>query len=220
MTAVARPGRGLFICLEGPEGGGKTTQLAHLAERLRSAGHDPLVTREPGGTEAGERIRKVLLDCSGASLQPATEALLFCAARAELVAQLIAPALGAGRVVLCDRFADSTRAYQGHGRGLDPAQLDAMIHLATGGLAPDLVVLLDLPVAVGLGRRRAGGEWNRLDAADQAFHERVRAGFLCLAAADPARWRVVDASQPAEGVARAVWAAVAPALDPPGHRHA
>jgi dTMP kinase len=216
MTAENRPGRGLFVSLEGPEGGGKSTHLEHLAGRLRAAGHAPLITREPGGTAVGEGIRALLLDPAGGPLRPATEALLFCAARAELVTQVIRPALAAGQVVLCDRFADSTRAYQGYGRNLDRAQLEAMIRLATGGLEPDLVLLLDLPVAMGLDRRQREGEWNRLDAAGLAFHERVRTGFLSLAAADPARWRVIDASQPVATVAQAVWAAVAPELPGPG----
>lgn len=212
IVPVGGPRRGLLLTFEGPEGSGKSTQLARLAGRLTAAGLDPLVTREPGGTAAGEGIRAVLLRPGTEDLRPETEALLFCAARAELTAQVLLPALGAGRLVLCDRFADSTRAYQGHGRGLAPESLETLIALATGGLRPDLTVLLDLPVPLGLERRRREGEWNRLDAADRHFHERVRLGFQRLAAAEPDRWRVVDASSPVATVAEAVWSAVAEAV--------
>jgi dTMP kinase len=201
------PEGGRFITFEGPEGGGKSSQLTRLAARLATAGDAPLALREPGGTPTGEAVRSLLLAADG-TLRPETEALLFCAARAELVAEVLGPALAAGRTVLCDRYADSTLAYQGYGRGLDLGRLAALNALATGGLVPDLTLLLDVPVAIGLARRRRDGGWNRLDAAPEAFHERVRAGFLALAAAEPARWRVIDATGPAEGVAEAVWAAV------------
>jgi dTMP kinase len=201
--------RGVFITLEGPDGSGKSSQSVRLAERLAALGHAVLVTREPGGTVPGERIRELLLDPAGGPLRPETEALLFSAARSELVAQIIQPALAAGRVVLCDRYADSTVAYQGYGRGLARDQLDALTRLATQGLTPTCTLLLDVPVATGLDRRRHEGEWNRLDAASRAFHERVRAGFLALAEADPVRWHVIDASAPFEAVAERVWTVVA-----------
>jgi dTMP kinase len=212
--------RGIFVTFEGPDGGGKTTQLRRLADRLeRAAGPgatEVLVTREPGGTAAGERIRQVLLDPAGGALEPATEALLFCAARAELVAQVIRPALAAGGLVLSDRFADSTLAYQGYGRGLDLGHLAALNALATGGLTPDRTLLLDLPAGLGLSRRRREGGWNRLDDAGTAFHERVRDGFLALAAAEPERWTVVDAAGDADAVAEAIWRIVAPLVVPAG----
>lgn len=201
-------GPGCFISFEGPEGGGKSSQLLRLAERLTAAGHRVTVTREPGGTAAGERLRDLLLDPSGGPLLPATEAFLFCAARAELVAQVIRPRLAEGCIVLCDRYSDSTLAYQGHGRGLDLPALGALNLLATGGLLPRATLLLDLPAAVGLARRRREGDWNRLDAASLAFHERVRGGFLALAAAEPARWHVVAADRPFEAVAEDVWTVV------------
>ncbi len=208
MTAV--PTAGAFVTFEGPEGAGKTTQLARLRDRLEAAGRHVLATREPGGTPAGEAIRRLLLEPRDGGLRPEAEALLFCAARAELVHTVVHPALAAGRVVLCDRFADATLAYQGFGRGLPRAALDAANRLATGGLVPDLTLLLDVDVEHGLARRRgSGGEWNRFDADDVAFHRRVRDGYHALARAEPDRWRVVDAGGPVDAVAEAVWAAVA-----------
>lgn len=198
----------MLITFEGPEGGGKTSQVARLGAELRARGLDPLLTREPGGTALGERLRGLLLDLSGSPMPPGAEALLFCAARQALVEQHIRPALAEGRVVLCDRFADATRAYQGHGRGLPMAGLEAIIAFATGGLAPDLTLLLDLPVERGLARRRGAADWNRFDAGDLAFHERVRAGYLALAAAEPARWRRIDADRSEEAVARSIRDAV------------
>jgi dTMP kinase len=200
---------GCFITFEGPEGGGKSTQVLRLAERLGAAGHAVTVTREPGGTAAGEAIREVLLNPSGGALLPATEALLFCAARAELVENVIRPNLASGHVVLCDRYTDSTLAYQGYGRGLDLTMLATLNRLATGDLVPDVTLLLDLPADVGLARRRREGDWNRIDAASLAFHERVRAGFLALAAAEPQRWHVVAADRPFDTVAEELWSIVA-----------
>jgi len=192
------PGRpGLFITFEGGEGSGKSTQIARLAERLRAGGRDPVVTREPGGTPLGEGIRALLLDPARPP-DALTEALLMVAARAELVARVIRPALARGQVVLCDRYADSTLVYQGAGRGLDRALLRSLNDAATGGLTPDLTLLLDLDPAIGLSRRSAAGEPNRLDREPEAFHARVRAAYLELSREEPARWVALDATLPSE----------------------
>jgi dTMP kinase len=199
---------GLFVTFEGGEGSGKSTQLARLAARLRARGLEPLVTREPGGTALAEGIRDLLLDPArrpGAM----SEALLMEAARAELVANLVRPALAAGRVVLCDRYDDSTLAYQGAGRGLDPGLLALLNRAATGGLVPALTLLYDVPPEVGLARReRAAGETNRLDREPADFHLRVRRCFLDLAAAAPERWVVLDATAPPDELERLGWAAL------------
>lgn len=205
--------RGSFIALEGPEGAGKSSQLPDLVRHLEAAGHAVVVTREPGGTPPGERIRAMLLDPAGGALEPVAEALLFSAARAELVRRVIRPALLAGRVVLCDRFTASTLAYQGYGRGLSLADLETVNALATGGFEPDAFLLLDLPAAQGLARRHGDGGVDRIDAEALAFHERVAEGYRSLAAKDPARWRVVDAAGTQEAVAAALWAAVEGVLD-------
>ena len=187
----------MFITLEGPEGAGKTTQLRALAGFLRDCGYDVVTTREPGGTAIGDQIRGVLHDTANVAMSPTAEVLLYAASRAQLVAEVIRPALVAGRVVLCDRYADSTMAYQGYGRGLDREALAALTAIATGGLRPDLTLLLDLDVARGLARRRdEGEEMNRLDLETIEFHRRVRTGYLALAAAEPARWRLIDADRP------------------------
>lgn len=187
----------MFITLEGPEGAGKTTQLRALADYLRGCGYDVVTTREPGGTPIGDQIRHVLHDTANVAMSPTAEVLLYAASRAQLVAEVIQPALAAGRVVLCDRYADSTMAYQGYGRGLDRDALAALTAVATGGLRPDLTLLLDLDVARGLARRRdEGEEMNRLDLETIEFHRRVRAGYLALAAAEPARWQLIDADRP------------------------
>ena len=191
--------QGLFVSFEGPEGAGKTTQAHRLAEHLRADGYDVVLTREPGGTPLAESIRELVLSHAGTGDGPmsaATEALLFTAARADHVERLIRPALAEGKVVLCDRFAGSTLAYQGGGRGLDPDALAAAQRLATGDLRPDLTLLLDLPAEQGLRRRFAdpGPEVpNRLDEESIGFHERVRASYLRLAAANPATWVIVPA---------------------------
>ena len=187
----------MFITLEGPEGAGKTTQLRALADYLRGCGYDVVTTREPGGTAIGDQIRHVLHDTANVAMSPTAEVLLYAASRAQLVAEVIQPALAAGRVVLCDRYADSTMAYQGYGRGLDRDALAALTAVATGVLRPDLTLLLDLDVARGLARRRdEGEEMNRLDLETIEFHRRVRAGYLALAAAEPARWQLIDADRP------------------------
>ena len=191
----------MFITFEGPEGGGKTTQMAALAEYLRTAGWPVLATREPGGTPIGDQIRSVLMSMQNEAMQTRTEILLFQASRAQLVAQVIRPHLQSGGIVLCDRYADSTLAYQGYGyQQFDPAELRPIIEFATGGLQPDLTVLLDLDVTTGLARRMSDGGWNRLDARQLEFHQRVRQGYLALAAAAPQRWALIDASGPPDQV--------------------
>lgn len=192
---------GLFITLEGPDGSGKTTQLRLLADWLHTLGHLPVVTREPGGTRIGEDIRALLHDCAHVEMSPYAEILLYSASRAQLVAEVIRPALQAGKVVLCDRFFDSTYAYQGYGRGLPLEALRSITEFAVQGVTPDLTVYLDVPAEVGLRRREQSGEaLNRLDREAVAFHERVREGYLALARAEPGRWRVVDAARPIEAV--------------------
>jgi dTMP kinase len=203
---------GLFVSFEGGEGSGKSTQVARLAARLRSLGHDPLVTREPGGTPVGEGIRALLLDHERRPTA-LTEALLMVASRAQLAATVLRPALEAGRIVLCDRYGDSTLAYQGGGRGLDGAMLAAWNRAATDGLAPALTVLFDLPTAVGLDRRHAAaGATNRLDREPAEFHERVRRRYLELAAAEPERWVVLDGSVGTDDLEDRVWQVIGPRL--------
>ena len=186
---------GLFVTFEGPEGSCKTTQIRLLAEWLRQRGADVLLTREPGGTRIGDAVRGLLLDPANTEMRAETEFLLFSAARAQIVGQIIRPHLAQGGVALCDRFADSSLAYQGYGRRLDLATLKVVTAFATGGLTPDLTVCLDLPVIEGLRRKQGGDqiEWNRMERERLEFHERVRAAFLSLAAADPSRWLVLDA---------------------------
>mgnify|MGYP001399897771 CR=1 FL=1 len=185
----------MFITFEGPEGSGKSSQLPALASFLKERGCDVVCTREPGGTKIGDQIRQVLVCMENVELHPRTEILLFQAARAQLVEELILPSLKQGKVVLCDRYGDSTLAYQGYGHGLDQEKLKMMLEFATGGLKPDLTILLDVDVMTGLKRKKAKDEWNRLDAYEISFHERVREGYHHLAAEDKKRWRVVDASQ-------------------------
>ncbi len=186
----------MFITFEGPEGSGKTSQIKGLAEALRQAGHSVVATREPGGTAIGDQVRAVLTRLDNTAMHPRAEILLFLAARAQLVEELIRPETGAGRIVLCDRYADSTLAYQGYGHGYDRDLLRGLLHFATGGLWPDLTLLLDVDPALGLQRKKSSEEWNRLDAYALAFHQRVRQGFLELAQAEPQRWVVIDASLP------------------------
>ena len=187
----------LFVTFEGPEGGGKTTQMRRLAAYLREQGYDVLATREPGGTPIGDRVRAILLDPLHTEMQPQAEYLLFSAARAQHVAQVIRPHLLRGGVVLCDRYADASLAYQGYGYQLDLDALWAITRFATSGLAPDLTFCLDLPVDVGLRRKTqdAGDAWNRMEQKEVEFHERVRAGYLAMAAHEPARWVVIDATR-------------------------
>lgn len=190
----------MFITFEGPEGSGKTTQIQSLAVYLRAQGYDVLTTREPGGTPIGDQVRAVLTNLENTAMHPRAEILLFLAARAQLVEQVIRPQAAAGRVVICDRYADSTLAYQGYGHGYDRAELRQLLNFATGSLWPDLTLLLDVDPEEGLKRKKKGGEWNRLDAYALAFHQRVRAGYLEMAAAEPLRWMIIDASCPPAAV--------------------
>jgi dTMP kinase len=190
----------LFITLEGPDGGGKSTQARELAAHLQQTGLDVLYTREPGGTTIGDQIRKILMSLDNASMIPRAEFLLFSASRAQLVHQVIRPHLEKGGVVVCDRFYDSSLAYQGYGHNLDREALQTITAFATGGLKPDLTLLLDLPVESGLGRRREAGHWNRLDDYDLEFHRRLRRGYQLMASQEPDRWVVIDASLPMEDV--------------------
>jgi dTMP kinase len=202
----------MFITLEGPDGSGKTSQLPLLAEYLRTQGFDVLTTREPGGTSISEQIRAVLHSLENTEMNPRTEILLYQASRAQLVVQVIRPHLAKGGVVISDRFADSTLAYQGYGHQLDLEPLGVLVAFATGGLKPDLTILLDIDVEVGLQRRKQGGNWNRLDAYDLAFHQRVRQGYHQLARAEPERWVEIDASQPPKKVQIAMRRVVAERL--------
>jgi len=206
----------LFITFEGTAGSGKTTQLHLLAGYLREQGYDVLATREPGGTAIGDRVRDILLDPQHPEMLPLTDLLLFSASRAQLVGQVIRPHLEKGGIVLCDRYGDSSLAYQGYGRGLDLALLRQITSVATGGLVPDLTFYLDLPVEQGLqrqlllpamqgigdggGRGFTGEPPDRLDVQRLEFHRRVRQGYLELVAAGPERWVVIEASRPADEV--------------------
>jgi len=191
----------LFVTFEGPEGSGKSTQTALLYEALQQQGIPTICTREPGGTTIGEQIRTILHDVKNVSMRPETEMLLYSAARAQLVGQVILPAMKRGEVIISDRYAASTVAYQGYGHGLDLKRLRVITGLATGELRPDLVICLDLDIETGLRRklydRQEGrGEWNRMDQLEIAFHRRVRQGYLEMAQEDPDRWLVIDATQP------------------------
>lgn len=187
----------MFISFEGPDGSGKTTQLTQLVDHLQEQGYTVFLTREPGGTDIGDQIRAVLHDLKNEGMDPHTEILLYAASRAQLVAQEIRPRLAAGEIVLSDRYADSTLAYQGYGHGLDLATLRTILQFATGGLQPDLTVFLDITAEEGLARRKQGAlsgeEWTRLDAYPLDFHRRVRQGYLTLIDEDPARWETISA---------------------------
>jgi len=207
----------MFITFEGPEGSGKTTQLVQLAAWLRGHGRDVLTTREPGGTAIGDRVRAILLDPECGEMRAEAEVLLFSAARAQHVGQVIRPHLARGGVVLCDRYADSTLAYQGYGRRLDLETLGVITAFATGGLRPDLVVYLDIDAEAGLRRKQQhaaddASQWNRMEQETLAYHQRVRAGYLQMAAAEPGRWLLVDAGQAVDAVQAAVQERVGTAL--------
>ena len=201
--------RGRFITIEGPEGSGKSTMAARLRDDLVAGDAQAILTREPGGTQIGEGIRDLLLaHDEGQVPTEIADAFLFNAARAQLVAEVIGPSLDRGESVICARFADSTIAYQGYGAGLPVEALRALEAFATGGLRPDLTILLDLPAEVGLARKSAD-EINRFEAVlDLSFHHRVRDGFLTLALQEPRRFVVVDATVPADTVYAAMWKAV------------
>lgn len=213
---------GLFITFEGPDGSGKSTQARRLYERIAGAGYPVILTREPGGTPISEIIRRIVLDLKHGEMAPTTEILLFSAARAQHVAERIRPYLDLGGIVICDRFADATYAYQGYGLGYDVDELQLLTRIATGGLMPHVTLLIDLEVEQGLERKRLGTrtaasplsprtaavEWNRLDAREVAFHERVRRGYHALAAAEPHRWVVLPGEQPPDALAAEVWQAL------------
>lgn len=213
MMKRSRSPRGLFITLEGIEGCGKSTQAKLLGEYLRSRGHVTVETREPGGTPLAEKIRSVLLDRTDEPVAAETEAFLVFAARRQHVAQVIEPALARGAIVLCDRFSDSTLAYQGYARGLNVPLLERLNRLATHAVTPHLTLLFDLPVATGLARRRSASETNRLDRESLRFHQNVRAGFLDLAKRHPRRVKIVSARASRDAVARAVARIVTPMLN-------
>ena len=207
--AAAR--RGLFITLEGGEGSGKSSQAQALKALLESAGRSVTVTREPAGCPLGQRARELLNDPS-LELDARSELLLFAAARAQHVAEVIRPALERGQVVICDRFGDSSVAYQGYGRGLSPDDVRLANRIATHGLVPDLTVLLDVPVETGLGRKAGESGPDRIGQEGAEFHERVRQGYLAMAGEEPERFLVVDGTIPPEEITRAIWRRLEPLL--------
>lgn len=195
---------GLFVTLEGPEGAGKSTNREYLAERLRANGVEVLLTREPGGTPLAERIRELLLAPSDERMAADTELLLVFAARAQHLAEVIRPALARGCVVFCDRFTDATYAYQGGGRGLSTERIAQLEDFVQGELRPQLTLIFDLPVEIGLSRAAARGRLDRFEQEGRGFFEAVRQAYLARAAAAPARYRIVDAAQPLDAVQRAL----------------
>lgn len=207
----------MFISFEGLDGSGKTTQLRLLADFLREAGYQVLTTREPGGTAIGDQIREVLHNLDNQQMHPHAELLLYAASRAQLVNEVIRPQLQAGKIVMSDRFADSTLAYQGYGHGLDLDTLRRILNFATGGLKPDVTVYIDISAIEGLKRRQQaaaeGGEWNRLDALALEFHQRVESGYRALIEEDPGRWLVIDALGSAEAVQERIRHALKPYLE-------
>ena len=203
----------MFISFEGPDGSGKSTQIELLATELRESGHEVVTVREPGGTPAGEKVRAILLGEGGTvSVDPRADALLFNASRAQLVADVIEPALARGAIVIADRFADSTLAYQGYGSGLPLDALRAIITFATAGRTADLTLLLDLAAEEGLARKSGSGRTRFEDGFDAAFHARVADGFRALAAAEPTRWRLLDASAAPAALAAQISQSVQEAL--------
>lgn len=206
---------GRFITFEGGEGAGKSTQLPLLAKRLEQLGHDVVTTREPGGTEGAEAIRELIVAGTAERWRPMSELLLFIAARDDHLHRLILPSLARGSWVLCDRFADSSRIYQGYAGELGIELVDRLHAPVLGGRLPDLTILLDLPVELGMARCVARGALARFEAKGRAYHERVREGFHMLARTEPERCVLVDASAPAEEVAAAVWREVSARLGLP-----
>ncbi len=198
-----------FITFEGPEGAGKSTQITLLTTHLSQLGYTVHTTREPGGTSIGNQIRQVLHDIDNDEMDAVAEILLYSASRAQLVAEVIKPCLAQGTMVLCDRYADSTFAYQGYGRGLDMTMLRAITAFATRSLVPDLTIYLDLPVEAGIRRKKAAnrageGELNRMDQQTMDFYRRVRAGYLEMAAQSPERWLIIDAQRPVNDIHREI----------------
>jgi len=201
MCASSASEAQVLITFEGPDGSGKTLQVPPLVDFLQKKGYQVFAAREPGGTEIGDQIREILMNLKNTSMHPRTETLLFCAARAQLIEEVVRPHLMKNEIVILDRYADSTLAYQGYGHQNDLTLIRQLLQFATGGLKPNLTFLLDIDAETGLRRRqKSGGEWNRMDAYQLELHERVRQGYLEMARADPERWRVVDASQPPEMV--------------------
>lgn len=194
----------MFLTFEGLDGSGKTTQVQQTVANLRMLGYDVLLTREPGGTDIGDQIRSVLHSMDNTAMHPRTEILMYSASRAQLVNEVIRPYLAKGGLVVCDRYADSTMAYQGYGHGLDLDELRQITQFATGGLRPDITVYLDIAPEDSLQRRLSaaaqGEEWNRLDNMAMEFHRRVRDGYHRLISAEPARWLLVAGAQPVEQV--------------------
>jgi dTMP kinase len=203
----------MFITLEGPEGSGKTSHIPYLVEYLREKGLTVFPTREPGGTSISEQIRNILHDLKNAEMHPHTETLLYQAARAQIVEQVIKPRLEAGEIVISDRYYDSTIAYQGYGHQQDLVQVRALVKYATGGLVPELTILLDVDVEIGLKRKKQNGiEWNRMDAHEVEFYQRVRTGYLELVKEEPNRWVVVDAGKSWDGVQQTLRQMILPRL--------
>jgi dTMP kinase len=202
--------RGLFFSFEGGEGSGKSLQAKRLHEALTERGREVILTREPGGTAAGERIREIVLHAQEIALGPEAQVLLYSTARAQNVREVIRPALEAGKIVIADRFFDSTFAYQGYGHGVPLDAIASVTDLAVGDVVPDRTFLLDIPVDIGLGRSgwRAQSTWDRFEVLDPAFHERVREGYLRLAAAEPRRWMVVKADRDEAAIAKDIRRAI------------
>lgn len=200
--------KGLFISLEGIEGTGKTTQARLLYERLIDYGFDVILTKEPGGTPIGESIREILLKIDHKEMSHITELFLYNAARAQHLYEKILPALKKGKIVITDRFSDSTIAYQGYGRGIDINLLKTLDDIATGGIKPDITILFDLDVEIGLKRNRGINKIDRLELEDIEFHKRVREGYLRIAESEPKRIRIIDASEPMFVISEKIWESV------------
>lgn len=199
---MERQYKGFLINLEGPEGSGKTTHIRPLVDHLRGLGCTIYPTREPGGTSIGEQIRSIIHSYNNSEMHPRTETLLYQSARAQIVEQVLIPKLTNGEIILLDRFYDSTLAYQGYGHQQDIGEIKQLINYATGGLTPDMTVLMDVDVEIGLSRKKDAGEMNRMDSLPIEFYQRVRQGYLELSKADPKRWLIVDANKSREEVYR------------------
>ena len=207
----------LFITFEGGEGCGKSVQARVLYDRLSQSAIPTVLTHEPGGTPLNRKLRRLLKGAENTGISPLAELLLFNAARTQLIDEVIRPELEKGKVVICDRYADSTTAYQSYGRGLDSEMVTAINDIATGGLKPDLTILLDISAEEGLARKQRR---DRFEQEDIAFHQRVREGYLKLAASEPGRWLVIDATQSKEKIAEIIWQKISQLLSQRGFRHA